>query len=43
MIYENKCKDGKTITSETRVGSLNEIQTLHDDVGHSISMERLHD
>ena len=39
MIHENKREDGKALTSETRIKTLNEIQTLSDEMGHKTSLE----
>ena len=39
MIHENKCDDGKEITAESRKESLDEIQTLYDELGEKISLE----
>ena len=33
-LHESKCEDAKTSSSESRIKSLNKIQTLHDKVGH---------
>ena len=38
MIHENKCEDGKSSLGETRIKSLNKIQTLRDKIGHKISL-----
>ena len=40
MIHENECEDGKALTSETRIKSLNDIQTLYDEIGHKPSLEQ---
>ena len=34
MIHENKCADGESSSNESRMESLNEIQTLYDKIGH---------
>ena len=39
MILENKCEDGKTSSRKTRVKSLNEIQTLFDEIGREASVD----
>ena len=40
MIHENKCADGKSLSNETRMESLNEIQTLFDKIGYKTSLEQ---
>ena len=40
MIQENKCADGKSSSSESRIKSLNEIQTLYDKIGHKTSLDQ---
>ena len=39
MIHENKCADGKSSSNESRIKSLNEIQTLYDKIGHKTSLD----
>ena len=39
IIHKNKCEDGKTITSEARIKSLNEISILHNYLDFSIALE----
>ena len=39
MIHEIKREDAKAITSEARMEGLNEIQTLHDEIGNSSSFK----
>ena len=38
-ILENKCKVGKAITSEVRIESLNEIQTLYTEISHGPTLK----
>ena len=40
MIHENKCADGKSASNESRIKSLNEIQTLYDKPGHKTSLDQ---
>jgi len=40
MIHENKCEDGKSLSSESRIKGLNEIQTLYDKIGHKTSLDQ---
>ena len=40
MIHKNKCADGKQSSGETRIKSLNEIQTLCDEIGHKTSLDQ---
>ena len=39
MIHENKCEDGKSITAESRIRSLNEIKALYDELEAKLSLE----
>ena len=40
MMHENKCAVGKTLSNESRIKSLNEIQTLYDEVGCKTSLNQ---
>ena len=39
MIHENKCDDGKKITAASRKQTLEEIQTLYDELDEQLSLE----
>ena len=39
MIHEDKCEDGKSITADARVRSLNEIKSLYDALNLKMSLE----
>ena len=39
MIHENKCEDGKEMTAEARIKSLNEIKALYDELEEQLSLE----
>ena len=39
MIHENKCEDGESLSGEMKIKSLNELQTLYDNVGHETSLD----
>ena len=39
MIHEDKCEDGKQITSEARVKSMNEIKMRYEQLGLKLSLE----
>ena len=38
VIQENKCEDGETSSSGTKIKSLTEIQTLYDETGQETSL-----
>ena len=40
MIHENKGADGKALSKETRMKSLNEIQALFDKIRHKTSLDQ---
>ena len=37
MIQENKCQDGEALSSKTMIKIENDVQTLHDEIGHKTS------
>ena len=39
MINENKCAHGKSSSNESRMESLNKIQTLYDNIGNKTSLD----
>ena len=39
MIHEKKCPDGMTLSHETRMKSLNEIQTLFENCAYKTSLD----
>ena len=39
MIHENKCEDGELLSAEVRASSLNEIKSLYNTLGFSISLK----
>ena len=40
MNHENKCAYAKSTSSKSWVESLNEIQTLYDEIGHETSLDQ---